>query len=107
MYTVIEKGASREGVMGMGNRAGPTITKCVQNAAGKPIPLCVSFQRTNAEHHTIPYLGCSLCKVIASVVSIVFLSIQRSGFRTELPGKLLGTHSSSKVFFCDLILIVD
>lgn len=96
MYTVVEKGASREGVMGMGRRAGPTITKCVQNAAGKPIPLCVSFQRTNAEHPTIPYLGCSLCKVIAS---IVFLSIQRSGFALNFQGSYLGPTASQRFSF--------
>lgn len=96
MYTVVEKDASREGVMGMGRRAGPTITKCVQNAAGKPIPLCVSFQKTNAEHPTIPYLGCSLCKVIASVV---FLSIQRSGFALNFQGIYLGPTASQRFSF--------
>lgn len=36
-------------------------------------------------------------------MSILSLRIRKREFHNEVPGKLLGTHSFSKVFFCDLI----
>lgn len=40
-------------------------------------------------------------------MSILSLRIWKRDFHTELPGKLLGTHSFSEVFFCDLILFLS
>lgn len=98
VYTVVEMGASREGIREIGRRAGPTITVC-ENAVGQPIPLCVSLkgQMQNTPHLLISLVP--LCKVTASVVGIPFQVFRTLGFTLNIQGNYLGPTPSQRFSF--------
>lgn len=82
MYAVI-RDTSKEGVMEMGRRA-----KCMKVSVYKD--KCIALRTSQSQLF--------LCKVTASVASILSLRLRKRESHSELPGKLLGSHSFSKVF---------